>query len=107
DVTGRIDEVELVALPRDANGLGLDRDPALPLELHRVEDLLAHVARRDSVGQLQNPVGERRLSVVDVRDDREVANAALVHPAGDGTGRSSSPRSRGLRFAAWGRTSPI
>ena len=81
DMPGRVDEVELVALPGDADGLGLDRDAALPLELHRVEDLLAHLARRDGLGQLEDAVRERRLAVVDVRDDREVADVALVHPA--------------------------
>ena len=90
DVPGRVDEVELVALPGDAHGLGLDRDAAFPLELHRVENLFAHLARRDGVGQLEDAIGERRLAVVDVRDDREVADAALFHPAGDGTGRPLS-----------------
>src|SRR4029079_18684793 len=42
DVTGRIDQVQLVALPLDAYGLRLDRDPALAFEVHRVEHLLAH-----------------------------------------------------------------
>ena len=72
DVPGRVDEVELVALPRDADGLGLDRDPALALELHRVEHLRAHIARGDGVRQLEDAIGERRLPMVDVRDDREV-----------------------------------
>ena len=79
DVARRVDQVELVALPVDAHGLGLDRDPALALEIHRVEHLVAHVARRDGVRELENAIGERRLAVVDVRDDREVADVLLVH----------------------------
>ena len=79
DVAGRVDQVQLVALPGDAHGLGLDRDPALALELHRVEHLRAHVAAGDRVGQLEDAVGQRRLAVVDVGDDREVADAALLH----------------------------
>ena len=78
-VTRRVDQVELVALPLNAHGLRLDRDPPLALELHRVEQLVAHVAVGDRVRQLENPVGERRLPVVDVGDDREVADAALLH----------------------------
>src|SRR5438093_13643805 len=31
------------------------------------------------MGQLEDAVGERRLAVVDVRDDREVADLSLVH----------------------------
>ncbi len=79
DVPRRIDEVELMALPRDAHGLGLDRDASLPLELHRVEQLLPHLAAGDRVGQLEDAVGQRRLPVVDVGDDREVADFPLVH----------------------------
>ena len=82
DVPGRVDQVQLVALPHHADGLRLDRDPALALELHRVEQLLAHLAAGDGLGDLEDAVGERRLAVVDVRDDREVADLALVHRDG-------------------------
>src|SRR5205085_11748019 len=62
-----------------AYGLRVVRVPALALELHRVEHLLAHLPARDGVGELENAGGERRLAVVDVGDDREVANSFLVH----------------------------
>ena len=78
-VTGRIDQVQLVALPEHAHGLRLDRDPALALELHRVEQLLLHVAVGDRVRELQDAIGQRRLPMVDVGDDREVADVCLVH----------------------------
>ena len=85
DVAGRVDEVEpvgqaVVRLVLEADRPGLDRDPLLPLEIHRVEDLAHHLAALDRVGQLEQPVGERRLAVVDVGDDREVAESLL----GDG-----------------------
>ena len=64
---------------RDADGLRLDRDPALALEVHRVEQLVAHLALGDGLRQLEDAIGERRLAVVDVRDDREVADVLLVH----------------------------
>ena len=66
------------APPRDPHGLRLDRDPALALELHRVEHLLAHLAVRERLRQLEDAVGKRRLAMVDVRDDREVADAIRV-----------------------------
>ena len=75
DVTRRVDQVELMALPGHPHRLRLDRDPALALEVHRVEHLRAHVSLRDGVRQLEDAIGERRLAVVDVRDDREVADA--------------------------------
>ncbi len=52
--------------------------PALPFDVHRVEVLLAHIAGVDGAGQLQDPVGERGLAVVDVGHDGEVADAGLV-----------------------------
>src|SRR5687767_11969376 len=78
-MAGRVDQVKDVTIPIHSDVLRLDRDPPLPLEIHRVEELLAHVARFDRAGDLQNPVGERRLAVVDVGDDGEVANAGAVH----------------------------
>ena len=55
----------------------LDRDAALALEVHRVEHLRFHLARLQRAGQLEKAVGERRLAVIDVRDDREIADAAV------------------------------
>ena len=91
DVARGVDEVELVALAVrraevEAHGLRLDRDPLLAFELHLVEQLLAHLARGDRPRLLQHAVGERRLAVIDVGDDRKVADAPLIHgpivPAG-------------------------
>ncbi len=95
DVAGRVDQVELVELalvrPGHAHRLGLDRDAALALEIHRVEHLLAHLALRDRARELQDAIGQRRLAVVDVRDDREVANAGLLHASHLGTPSGSEP----------------
>ena len=78
-VSGRVDQVQLVPAPEHAHRLRLDRDSALALELHRVEQLLLHVPVRDCVRHLEDAIGERRLAMVDVRDDREVADFCLVH----------------------------
>src|SRR6185369_16103570 len=43
-------------------------------EIHVVEELGRHVALRHRVGVLEQAVGERRFPVVDVGDDREVAD---------------------------------
>ena len=79
DMAGRVDEVEHVVLAVvgavvEAHGLRLDGDAALALDVHRVEHLLLHVARLQPAGGLDQPVGERRLAVVDVGDDREIAD---------------------------------
>jgi len=78
-VTGRIDKIELVRLAvirviRHADGIGLDGDAPLLLDVHRVEHLLGEVALLHRVGELENPVGDGRLAVVDVGHDREVAD---------------------------------
>src|SRR5205085_8144171 len=52
-----------------------DRDPLLALEIHRVEHARGHVlAGAEGAGLPQHRVDERRLAVVDVRDDRDVAD---------------------------------
>ncbi len=57
----------------------LDRDATLALEIHRVEDLRFHLARLQRAGQFEETVRERRLAVVDVRDDGEIANELGIH----------------------------
>ena len=79
DMSRGVDQVELVATPPDAHRLGLDRDAALALEVHRVENLFAHLALGQRAGELEDAIRERRLAMVDVRDDREVANSVLLH----------------------------
>ncbi len=79
DVPRRVDQVQVVDLSvarrvRERGGLRLDRDPALALELHRVEDLLAHLALGETAAALDEAVCERRFAVIDVRDDRKVAD---------------------------------
>lgn len=85
-MSGRVDEVEDVGASRarvaveHAGRLRLDGDAALALHLQVVQHLRvllgegAHVARA-----LEQPVRQRRLAVVDVRYDAEVADR--VHAA--------------------------
>ncbi len=94
DVAGRVDQVELVDLAvarlvRQRGGLRLDGDAALALEVHRVEHLRLHLAVGEPAAALDEAVGERRLAVVDVGDDGEIAD--VLH--GVSLGRAS-PRAR-------------
>ena len=84
DVARRVDEVQDVLLAilcrvGEPNRVRFDCDAALAFEIHRVEDLRFHLASLQRAGDLEKAVRQRRLAVVDVRDDREVADAALVH----------------------------
>jgi hypothetical protein len=72
----------------EPDGLRLDGDPALALDVHIVEHLAAVISRvgqpagAGSAGELDQPVGERRLAVVDMGDDGEIADALV----GEGVG---------------------
>ncbi len=103
DVAGGVDQVQVVGLAvagrvLDPHRLRLDRDPALALEVHRVEQLSLHFLRVDGAGELEDAVGKRRLAVVDVGDDREVAD--VVH------GRMRSMRD-GAQRQAEGSSGPF
>ena len=95
---GRVDQVEDPVLPVlapvvERDGAGLDRDAALLLDRVVVEDLLAHLAGGQRPGDLEDPVGEGRLPVVDVGDDREVPDAGGVgHVWPDGSVRTLDSR---------------
>jgi len=78
-VTGSVDQVELVGAPVPGrvlhpHRLGLDGDAPLPLQVEGVEELVLHVPEGDRPGHLQQAIGQGRLPVVDVGDDREVAD---------------------------------
>ena len=95
DVARSVDQIELVfvAVLRgvvQANALGLDRDAALALEVHRVQDLRAHFALAERTGKFQQAVGQRGLAVVNVRDNAKIADETWVH-------RSACRRANGLR----------
>ena len=86
-----VDEVEhvllVVAGPGQPDGLALDRDAALALDVHPVQVLRTHLASLHHAGELKHPVGQRRLAVIDVRDDAEVPDHGLVGVTGGGAGR--------------------
>jgi hypothetical protein len=86
DVAGGVHQVELVGLAVlrgvvEAHGLRLDGDAALALDVHVIKDLLGHLARGQAAGELDQPVGQRRLAMVDMGDDRKIADQRkLSHP---------------------------
>ena len=91
----RVDQVQLVleAVARaisQRNALSLDRDAALALEVHRIEDLVLHLAFREATAKLNEPIRKRRLAVINVGDDREISDP--VH----GVLRAAPAGARGL-----------
>ena len=74
-VAGGVDDVELDVLVAQRGVLGEDRDALLALEVHRVHDAVVDVlALAEGAGLPQHGVDERRLAMVDVGDDRDVAD---------------------------------
>ena len=77
DVAGGIDHVQdvLDSIGGDegqTNGLALDGDAPLALDIHPVEVLGPHLAGVNDARLLQHPIGQGGLSVVDVGDDAEI-----------------------------------
>jgi len=75
----RVDQVEhiVLAVARpvvEPHGLRLDGDAALALDVHGIEQLLDHVALGNRAGQLDQAVRQGRFAVIDMRDNREIAN---------------------------------
>ena len=79
DVTGGVDQIEDIFLAIfgrviDPHRLGLDRDPALALDIHRIEHLRLHIAQGNGVRLLDQAIGERGFTMIDVGDDGEIAD---------------------------------
>src|SRR4029079_17466807 len=79
DVAGGVDQVQPagLAVPGgvvEGDGVALDGDAALALDVHRVEDLVAELARLHPSATLDEAVGQGRFPVVDVGDDAEVTD---------------------------------
>ena len=78
-----VDQVEGIVLPpvvpvAQPHGAGLDGDAPLALQIHVVEDLILHHAHFHRVALFDQTVGERGFAVVDMGDDREIADMLAV-----------------------------
>jgi hypothetical protein len=62
-----------------ADAFRFDRDAALALEVHGIEDLRRHFALGERAGQLEQTVGQRGFAVVDVRYDAEIPDELGIH----------------------------
>ncbi len=80
DVAGGVHQIELIALPGEADGLRLDGDSALALDVHIVEHLLvaAHLAVGEAAGRLDQAVGQRAFPMINVGNYRKIADARDV-----------------------------
>ena len=96
DVTGSVDQIQLIGLAVlgrvvEGDGVALDRDAALALDVHRVQDLVAKVAFVHAAAVLDQAVGQGGLAVVDVGDDAEVADVLHVVIISENAARRRGP----------------
>ncbi|MNZ36217.1 hypothetical protein D3C78_536310 [compost metagenome] len=83
DVAGGVNEVQLVVdtvfgFVIQSNAVRLDGDPALALEVHGVQDLGFHFALGQAATHLDEAIGQRRLAMVNVGDDGEIADMTQI-----------------------------
>ena len=82
-MAGRVNQIEFIVLPVmgfiiEPHGGHFDGDAALALDVHRVEKLLLHVPPLDCSRELQQPVGQGGLAVVNMGDDAKIADVLLM-----------------------------
>ena len=89
-MAGRVDDVQADVAVVDRRLLGEDRDPLLALEIARIHDPVDdRLVRAERAGLAEHRVDERGLAVVDVGDDRDIAQvAADGEVRGGGHGRA-------------------
>ena len=74
-----INQVEVINLAIfgfviESRSLGLDRDATFTLNIHRIKNLGFHFTIRKAATKLNNAIGERRFAVINVGDDRKIAD---------------------------------
>ena len=83
-MTRGVNQIEVINLAvfcfvGQRSSLRLNRNPALTLNVHRVQHLRLHFARGQATTHVNDAVCERGFAVVDVGDDGEVTNVFHGH----------------------------
>ena len=83
DMARRVHQIEHVGLAVERgvvepHRLRLDGDAALALDVHGIEHLVVELALAHRATAHQQPIGQRALAVVDMGDDREIADQRQV-----------------------------
>ncbi|GIR82926.1 MAG: hypothetical protein CM15mP84_06740 [Cellvibrionales bacterium] len=75
----RIDEVELIDATVTGrvvqrHTLGFDSDATLPLQVHRIKNLLCHLSLGQPATVLDEAIRQRGFTMVDMSDNRKITN---------------------------------
>ena len=83
-MAGGVDQIENIVLAVlcmiiQGDGVSLNGNAALPLQIHIVKQLILHIPQRHRLGLLQNPVSQGAFAVVDMGHDAEIADVVLCN----------------------------
>ena len=84
---GRVDQVHLIGLAVvrlvfHAHRTRLDRNAALTLEIHIVQQLFLHLALGHGLALFEQAVGQRRLAVVNMRNNGKISDLLTIFHTG-------------------------
>ena len=79
----RIDKVQLIPLTvarsiRQRYALRLNSNTAFAFNIHGIEHLRIHFALTETAAKLDKTIGDRRLSMIDMRYDRKIADMTEI-----------------------------
>lgn len=82
-MTGRIDEIELVAdavfgLILQGNALGFDGNAPLPLQIHGITNLVSHLPVAQTTTGLDEPIGYGGFTMIDMGNNGKVADMLKI-----------------------------
>ena len=78
DMSRRVEQIQPISFTRACpvthhHRMRFDCDPALALQIHRIEKLILLFPLLNGPGALEQSIRQGRLAVVDVRDDAKIA----------------------------------
>ena len=84
DVTRGIKKIQPVSMPifgqiLHRHRVGLNGDSPLPLQIHGVQQLILLIAIFDGASHFEQSIGQRRLAVIDMRDNTKIASEPASH----------------------------
>ena len=79
-----IDQIENVffsvfCFVNGTDSLGFDRDPAFSLQIHIIEHLRLHLTACQQSRLLNDPVCQRRFSVIDMCNNAKISDFTLIY----------------------------
>src|SRR6478672_8995121 len=86
-MAGGVEQIQPIGLARFGGvfhryGMPLDRNSALALQVHGIEQLILLFAFMNGPGALEQTVRQGCLAMIDMRDDAEIARQLYTHERG-------------------------